>query len=81
MTYKYQSIWDRLKADLTAEVTVSKMLAPTLIQGVRKVKWRENAIRKGKGMITYFRMKSTIEPLDGTPYVKVKFWLTQDHRL
>lgn len=49
MALKYASIWNEIKANSVASVTVSRDLAPTLIQGVKRTKCAENAGRSGLG--------------------------------
>lgn len=82
MTYKYQEIWDEIKKNLKADVTVGPTYAPTLIQGVKRTKCAENSTRALVGLIPYSRMRITQEVLsEKTGVIKVTFELIYDNRL
>lgn len=82
VSYKYQEIWDTIKRDLKAEVTVGPDLAPTLIQGVKRTKCAENSTRSMVGLIPFSRLKVKREVISKTTgMLKVTFELIYDNRL
>ena len=82
MAYKYQEVWDTIKAELHAEVTVSKAYAPTLIQGVKRTKCAENAHRSSVGLIPWSKLVIQQEIISDTlKLVKIRFKLLYDTRV
>lgn len=82
MAYVYQEIWDTIKAELRAEITVSKDYAPTVIQGVKRTKCAENAHRSSVGLIPWSKLVISQEVLSETlGKVKVTFRLLYDTRI
>lgn len=77
---QYKQIWNKIKTNLKAEVTVSKEYAPTLIQGVIRTKCADNVGRHGVGLISFARMKIKREEISGT-MLKVTFELGYDSRI
>lgn len=58
MSRKYRVIWDQIKTseDEKAEVTVSEDMVATLIQGVKKIKSEENAVRPLVGLVPFSKL-------------------------
>lgn len=82
MTYLYQPIWEAIKANRFAEVTIGRDVVDTVIQGVKRTKCAENSTRANAGLIPWSRMKITKELLsERTGMWKVKFELIYDTRL
>lgn len=82
MAYKYQEVWNTIKSELQAEVTVSKDYAPTLIQGVKRTKCAENAHRSSVGLIPWSKLVIQQELISETrKLVKVRFKLLYDTRI
>lgn len=82
MAYKYQALWDEIKRNRTAEITLSRELAPTVIQGVKRTKSAENVGRSEVGLIRYSKLVIEKELLsERTGRIKVKFKLLYDTRL
>ena len=82
MAYVYQEIWETIKVELQAEITVSKDRAPTVIQGVKRTKCAENAHRSSVGLIPWSKLIIAQELLSQrTGMVKVTFKLLYDTRI
>jgi len=82
VAYKYQEVWDTIKAELYAEVTVSEDYASTLIQGVKRTKCAENAHRSSVGLIPWSKLVIHKELLSTTrKLVKIRFELLYDTRI
>lgn len=82
MPMLYGSIWNQVKAQQWAEVTVSKDNLRTLIQGVRRTKCAENAGRSKLGLIPWAKMENDVELLDPERGIyKVTFRLIYDNRI
>lgn len=81
MAYKYQEIWDTIKANRKAEITVSESYAPTVIQGVKRTKCAENSTRSLAGLVPWSKLVIRKEELDKRGTLKVTFELLYDTRL
>lgn len=81
MAYVYQPIWEKIKLNLEAEVTVSEDKVATLIQGVKRTKCTDNAKRASVGLIPFSRLTIEQEKLSDRGVVKVKFKLLYDTRV
>lgn len=82
MAYIYQDIWDTIKTELHAEITVHKDHAPTVIQGVKRTKCAENAHRSSVGLIPWSKLVIRQETLSETlGMIKVTFKLLYDTRI
>lgn len=80
--YKYQLIWDAIKLNRYAEVTIGRDVLDTVIQGVKRTKCAENSTRSQAGLIPWSKMKITKELLsERTGMWKVRFELVYDTRL
>lgn len=81
MAYKYQTIWNEIKHNKKAEITISKDLAPTVIQGVKRTKSAENVGRSEVGLVRYSKLVIEQEVLsERTGMLKVTFSLLYDIR-
>lgn len=78
--YKYQPIWNTIKATNKAEVTVSKDYAPTVIQGVKRTKSAENASRIQMGLVGYSPLTIKQEKLS-EKMIKITFELLYSTQL
>lgn len=81
---KYTSIWQEIKANQAATVTVSRENAATLIQGVKRTKCAENAGRGklGAGLIPWSKLEIETELLsERTGMLKVTFRLIYNTRV
>lgn len=76
----YAPIWERIKHEQKAEVTISKAKAATLIQGVKKIKTEENVARKLIGRVPWSKLKITQEEISSMGIVKITFELIYDVR-
>jgi hypothetical protein len=73
---KYRPIWNEIKATQKAEVTVSKHLVATLIQGVKKIKSEENSTRSLMGLVPFSKLVISQEEISKErQIVKVTFKL------
>lgn len=82
MAMLYGPIWQQIKQQQWAEVTVSNENLATLIQGVRRTKCAENAGRSKLGLIPWAKLETHKELLDPVRKIwKVKFVLKYDNRI
>lgn len=75
----YRPVWDQIKATTKAELTAHQDKVATIIQGVKKIKSEENAVRRKIGLIPYSKLVIEQEEL-GLERVKIKFKLLYDTR-
>lgn len=80
MASQYQSIWNTLKTNEWAEVTVSKDNARTMIDGVKRVKALENTARRSVGLMGWSKMVIIQQEISGL-YIKVRFELLYSTKL
>lgn len=80
MAFIYQEIWDTVKANGSAEITVSEAHARTVIQGVRRTKSFENGLKRKKKKIRFPKMYVERTEI-GQGMLKVKFTLSYEVRL
>lgn len=80
MASQYQSIWNTLKTNEWAEVTVSKDNARTMIDGVKRVKALENTARRSVGLMGWSKMVIMQTKLSDR-YIKVRFELLYSTKL
>lgn len=82
MAYKYQEIWDTIKANKCAEIVLHRSLVATTVQGVKRTKSAENVSRPLMGQVPYSKLVIKQEVLsERTGQVKVRFELLYDTRL
>jgi hypothetical protein len=72
MARRYVTIWNRIKAEGKAEITVSKAAARTVENGVKEAKTIENVARRKMGMIGWSKLVISREVLSDT-HVKITF--------
>jgi len=60
----YQTIWDALKTNGKAEVTVSKHRRATVRQAIIKLKCEENVARRSTGLMYYGKLSYKYIELD-----------------
>lgn len=72
---KYTDIWNSLKlTDSIVIFTVSKAVAPTVIQGLKRTKSSENVVRRKLGMRAWSKLVITQYEISATMLrVEVKF--------
>lgn len=80
MAYIYQDIWNTVKANGKAEITVSEVHAPTVIQGVRRTKSFENGLKRKKKKVRFPKMYVARKEL-GQGMLLVTFTLSYEVRL
>lgn len=80
MAYKYQPIWDEIKKTHKAEVTVNTDYVPTVIQGVKKVKSRENVVNRSIGILTWPELSFKTEVISDH-MTKITFEIQYDLRV
>jgi hypothetical protein len=79
---KYRQVWIEIKNNLTADITISRDLAPTVVQGIKRIKCEENVSRKSLGLIPFSRMFITEEVIsESKGLIKITFTLHYDNRL
>lgn len=61
---KYRAVWNKIKDCDKAEITVQADLAPTIIQGIKRIKSEENAARPRIGKPSYPKLVITQELID-----------------
>jgi len=82
MPWKYQEIWQAIKTNMQAEITVSRDMAPTLIQGVKRTKCADNVHRSGVGLVPWSKLVIEKELLsERTQMMKITFRLLYDSRV
>lgn len=72
MASRYDPIWNEIKANGTATITVSKDAARTVTEGVIEAKKHENTARIKVGLIGWSRMKIERTPISDT-HIKITF--------
>lgn len=81
MAYLYQEVWNKIKVNMQAEITVSKDRASTVIQGVKRTKSLDNAHRGSVGLIPFSKLVIRQEDLNFRGMIKITFRLLYDTRL
>lgn len=82
MAYKYREIWNTIKVEQQAVITVSKHSAPTVIQGVKRTKCAENAHRASVGLVPWSKLVITKEVIsERLDLIRVTFKLLYDTRV
>lgn len=76
----YSSVWNEIKLNGKASVTVSKDFARTMIAGVIETKSDENTVRRKVGLIGWSKLKITRTVLSDTR-IRVDFTLVYSTNL
>lgn len=73
---KYSAVWQEIKINHVASVTVSRVNAATLVQGVKRTKCAENAGRSKLGLIPWAKLEIEKELLsERTGMMRITFKL------
>lgn len=70
----YSPIWNEIKTKGCAEITVSKAHAPTVEQGIKRIKTAENVARRLAGLVGWSKLVVTRTELSAT-HIKLRLEL------
>lgn len=74
LSTNYYAVWDSIKKTGSASVTVSKIHARTVENGVKRIKTAENVSRRQAGLVGWSKLVVKREELSNT-HIKITFSL------